>query len=130
MNEERDVRSAMEAINRAWVKGDPRDMAPHLHPDVVMAFPLFDGRAGGAQRLIEGFEAFVESTDLLSFEQGPIDVDVIGDTAVATFEYEMKYTRKGRRYKATGRDLWYFGRHDGRWRATWRAMLDVEEERL
>ena len=56
-----------------------------------------------------------------------MDVDVAGDTAVATFGYEMVYERAGQRYRVTGRDLWVFEQQGETWIAVWRAMLDMNE---
>ncbi len=54
--------------------------------------------------------------------------DLIGDTAVITFQYEMTYERSGERHQATGRDLWVFREIAGAWIAVWRAMLDLHEQ--
>ena len=55
-------------------------------------------------------------------------MDVIGDTAVASFTYEMVYERSGKRSRATGRDLWVFTRYGSEWIAVWRTMLDLAEQ--
>jgi len=57
-------------------------------------------------------------------------VDVVGDQAIASYDYRMTYRRDGRRYRASGRDLWVFARQDGRWRAVWRTMPDLSEDVL
>jgi hypothetical protein len=55
-------------------------------------------------------------------------VDVVGDTAVVSFDYQMVYARSGERYRATDRDLWVFARHGGEWLAVWRTMLNLQEQ--
>jgi hypothetical protein len=42
-------------------------------------------------------------------------MDVVGDTAVVSFTYEMVYERAGNRSRATGRDLWVFVRQGDEW---------------
>jgi hypothetical protein len=64
---------------------------------------------------------------ILQFEESDQQIDVIGHTAVLTFRYDMLYERVGKRYRATGRDLWVFEEKDGEWLAVWRTMLDMEE---
>ena len=60
---------------------------------------------------------------------GDVDVQVIGDTAVVTFRFEMMYEReKDKREHSTGRDLWIFARDGDQWLAVWRTMLDVVDE--
>ena len=55
-------------------------------------------------------------------------MDVIGDTAVASFHFDMVYGQAEASTRATGRDLWIFTRTAGGWQAGWRTMLDIREE--
>jgi hypothetical protein len=61
------------------------------------------------------------------FRQFDHEADVVGTTAVVSFRYEMDYERAGKRYRATGRDLWVFHNRQEAWTAVWRTMLDVAE---
>lgn len=54
-------------------------------------------------------------------------MDVVGDTAVIAFQFEMVYEISSGRYRSTGRDLWVFQKHDAAWIAVWRTMFDIEE---
>ena len=54
-------------------------------------------------------------------------MDVVGETAVVSFGYQMVYERSGSRYRVTGRDLWVFQKQGGAWIAVWRTMLDTDE---
>ncbi|PYQ46356.1 MAG: hypothetical protein DMF78_26525 [Acidobacteria bacterium] len=56
-----------------------------------------------------------------------VKIDVAGETAVVSLRYEMLYERSGKRYRATGRDLWVFERDGPAWLAVWRTMLDLDE---
>ena len=62
------------------------------------------------------------------FHDGDYESDVVGDTSVVTFRFEMTYERSGERYYSTGRDLWVFRGEDGGWIAVWRTMLEVQEQ--
>jgi hypothetical protein len=55
-------------------------------------------------------------------------VQVIGDTAVVTYRFDMIYEREKKREHSTGRDLWVFAQHGDQWLAVWRTMLDVVDE--
>jgi hypothetical protein len=121
------VLDALQRINRTWLEGRPRDMAPLLHPDVVMVFPGFAGRAEGRDALIGGFVDFCDNAELHEYEESGHQIDVTGDTGVANYAFEMVYERSGVRSRSTGRDLWVFARQGGQWLAVWRAMLDIVE---
>ena len=122
-----EVAAALDRINRAWGERRPADLAPLFHPDITMALPGFAGRAEGRDANVAGFEDFCAHAVVHEYSEAGHQIDVAGDTAVATYTYEMVYERAGRRSRASGRDLWVFARQGGSWLATWRTMLDLAE---
>ena len=124
----REVADAMRQINRAWLDGRVQDLAPMLHPEVVMVFPGFTGRGEGRDDLLAGFEDFCRNATVHEFRESDHQIDVAGGTAVVTFRYEMVYERSAKRYHSTGRDLWVLQKQGAGWLATWRTMLDVQED--
>ncbi len=69
-----------------------------------------------------------ESARIHGFEESDRQVDVFGDTAVASFAFVLVYEREGKKYRSTGRDLWVFSRDGAAWRAVYRTMLNLAEE--
>ena len=121
------ISAALERINRAWLDRRPDDLVPLFHPDMTMVYPGFAGRAEGREAIVAGFADFCMNATVSDYHETDHQVDVIGDTAVASFAYEMLYERSGTRSRATGRDLWVFARHRAEWIAVWRTMLDMAE---
>jgi uncharacterized protein (TIGR02246 family) len=115
-------------INQAWLEGRPRDLTPLLHPDIVMILPGFAGRLQGREQMVSGFVDFCANAKVHAFEEEEQQVDVIGQTAVATVAFAMLYEREGQRFRSTGRDVWVFTREGGEWLAIWRTMLDLTDE--
>ena len=126
-SERDDAATAMREINQAWQSGRVQDLAPRIHPEIVMVFPGFAGRIQGRENFLAGFADFCQNATLEEFHEHDHQVDVAGDTAVVTFRYDMVYERSGTRYRATGRDLWVFQKQGRSWIAVWRTMLDMEE---
>ena|SRR6266404_2427862 len=122
-----DAAAAMCLINRAWRDGQVEDLAPLVHPEVVMVFPDFSGTIQGREDFLAGFRDFRQNASMQEFREHDLHVDVAGDTAVVTFRYDMLYERSGQRYRSTGRDLWVFQKQGRGWIAVWRTMLDMEE---
>src|SRR5436190_21056761 len=109
MADERErVAAAMRKINDAWLEGRVDDLAALVHPDIVMALPGFAGRAQGRERFLAGFRGFRQNAIVHDFRQDDEQADVVGETGVVSFRYEMLYERSGARYRATGRDVWVF----------------------
>jgi ketosteroid isomerase-like protein len=122
------VAEALRSINQSWLEGRPLDMKPLLHPEIVLVVPGFTGRVGGRDAFIAGFVDFCQSARIVSFQEDEYQVDQVGETAVASFQFDMVYERDGSRCQATGRDLWVFTREADGWVACWRTMLDLNEE--
>ena len=119
--------ATMCRINQVWLDGQVEDLAPMVHPDIVMAFPGFTGRIQGREEFLAGFRDFCQNARIHEFRDLDHQVDIAGDTAVITFRFDMIYERSGERYHSTGRDLWVFQKQGDAWIAIWRTMLDVEE---
>jgi len=129
VNEDREsVTTVMRQINQAWLEGHVDDMAEWIHPEIVMIFPGFTGQSKGRDAFLDGFRDFVRQATIHEFREVDLQADVVGDTAVAHFGYEMVYELSGERYRATGRDLWVFQRQGRAWLAVWRAMVDNDEQ--
>src|SRR5262245_52116327 len=91
--------SAMHKVNPAWLDGRIEDLALMVHKDIVMVFPGFTGRIEGREAFLAGFRDFCEHAKVHDFQEHDHQVDVAGDTAVATFQYEMVYERSGQHYR-------------------------------
>ncbi len=123
----RTVSDSMDGINRAWLDGRVEDMAPMIHPDIVVVLPGFAGRIAGKEAFLKGFRDFLEQADIHEFQEHDRQIDAAGRAAVVSFKYEMVYERGGESYRATGRDIWVFTLEQGGYSAVWRTMVDVEE---
>jgi ketosteroid isomerase-like protein len=120
--------TTMRQINRTWLEGRVDDLAPLVHPEIVMVFPGFAGRIQGREVFLAGFREFCRSARIQEFREHDNQVDVAGDTAVISFRYDLVYERSGERYRSIGRDLWVFQQQGAEWIAVWRTMLDLEEK--
>lgn len=123
-----EVAAVLSQINRAWLEGTPDAIGDHVADDVVMVFPAFKGSAKGREAFVGGFRGFLASARIVSHSETEFHIDVVGNTAVASFGFEMVYERGGSNTRSAGRDLWVFEHRAGRWVAVWRTMIDVVEE--
>ena len=120
--------ATLQRINQAWLDGRVDDLAPMVHPEIVMVFPGFAGRIQGREAFLAGFRDFCQSATIHDFREQDHQVDVAGDTAVVSFRFELVYERSGERLRSTGRDLWVFQQQGNAWLAVWRTMLDMEDK--
>jgi uncharacterized protein (TIGR02246 family) len=124
MEDVREIREIVAAINEAWVIGDYEAMAPYVAEHVVMAPPgLEDRRVLGRAAFVASFRQFAEVAKTREFLAGVPRVDVIGNTAVATCPFTIAYELEGTAYREKGFDMLVFSRTSGAWKVVWRTLM-------
>lgn len=121
------VAHAVREVNQAWIKGEFDVLNALVDPEIVLVTPGFGERVRGSDAYVSGHRDFVENAVIHDFAEHDIDVDVVGDSAVATYRYELDYERSGTRYNSSGRDLYVFRSVAGKWVAAWRTILEIGE---
>ena len=117
------IRDVIDQINRTWLKGDPAELERFFHPDVVIQPPGPAPRVHGRDPCIASYEAFAREARVRRFEPDTAEIDVFGDTAVATYRYRIVYRMDGRDYDEQGGELLVFLNGMQGWRVAWRTML-------
>jgi hypothetical protein len=125
---EAQVSATLGQINQAWLTGNPDKIHDFVADEVVIVFPGFAGSVKSREAFVAGFRDFCENARIESHTESEQHIDVVGNTAIASFRFDMIYERGGSRYRSTGRDLWVFEYRADRWLAVWRTMLDLDEE--
>ena len=120
--DERELWDAVVASNRAWLQGRVSEVAGLFHADAVAV--------AGAGRRVEGRDAIVRSyadycaaAKTHAFEELEHTVDVLGDVAVVTYRFSVRYEMNGVTYDELGREVLVFTRQDGRWGVAWRTQI-------
>ncbi|HEV2133118.1 MAG TPA: nuclear transport factor 2 family protein [Terracidiphilus sp.] len=124
-----EIHSILASINAAWREGHPSAMREYLDPEIAIVPPDFRETLRGREILVASFEEFCTNAKVLEYEETDEHIDVVNDCAVATFRFRMRYERAAYREDCSGRDLWVFARHEGRWMAACRAMMELKAER-
>jgi ketosteroid isomerase-like protein len=123
-----EVQEAVRQINALWLAGRVARLADHVIENVVIVAPDFDARVQGARALVDSFQTFVRNAKVHSFRESELTVDVFGESAMATYRFDMSYDFGGVTYDETGREFWMFVRVDKRWRLAWRYQLPVSRQ--
>ena len=121
------IAAVMDRITHAWRSGQPDLMTSSLDEQIVMVAPDFSTRLRGRTALIETFRQFLDQAQVLSYQQGKLDIDRVGHVAIAQYPFEMTYRRDGSAWRSTGRDVWVFEQRGADWIAVWRTMQALEE---
>lgn len=118
----------VQRMNDAWAKDGPDELASFFHDDIVMVHPDFTQRTEGRAACVASYEDFRKQAAILDFKISNPGIDVFGNTAIATYSYEIAYEMGGERFNDTGRDVFIFVRENGRWLAVWRTMIISQPE--
>lgn len=123
MEDVREIRRIVAAINEAWRRGDYEKIGDHVAEHVVMAPPGFEGRVLGRPAYVASFRHFAEVARTHAFSSETPQVDVIGSTAVAVCPFTITYEIEGVTYREKGSDILMFSREGGAWKVVWRTLM-------
>ena len=113
----------VQRINRAWRRGDADGMGELFHADAVIVHPGFEGRTVGREACVESYREFTAQATVRRLAELDPQIDVVGDTAVVTYGFEIDYDM-GRETRAEkGRDVFVLTRGKGSWRVVWRTLV-------
>ena len=122
-----EIRLLLNKINDAWLAGPPDGIPGVLNEcfsaDMVIKGPSFQAMGRGKEACVKSYVDFVRQARVRSCTLSEPEIDHFGDTAIATYSWEMTYELDGHEYHNSGHDLFVLSRVEGRWLAVWRAML-------
>jgi|SRR5690348_689682 len=131
-NDSEEIRLLLNKINDAWLKGPseklPEALSDFFHVGIVIKGPGFQTMGRGKEACVKSYVDFVRQTRVRSCTLSEPEIDHFGDTAIATYSWEMTYELGGHEYHEYGHDLFVLARVEGRWQAVWRAMLPTPAE--
>jgi uncharacterized protein (TIGR02246 family) len=122
------IRDVLRTINDAWRRGRAEDLGEYFHPDAVIVAPGFHKRAEGRSQCVQSYKDFVASTQVTDYREGDVTVDIWGETAVASYDYEIAWDVKGQPYRDSGRDVFVLRREGGKWLVVWRTLVPASAQ--
>lgn len=121
-----EVWQTIRRINKAWVSGRTDELREMLHHSMVIVLPG-SKPVRGLAACIDSYRDFTVEANVLRFEELASAVDVFGDTAVATYDFEITYELGGTWTTERGHEVFVLTREGGRWWAVWRTQLPATE---
>jgi uncharacterized protein DUF4440 len=118
-----EIRRLVTTINDAWSQGRPEELHQYFDDQMVIRGRAFQEMSRGREACVRSYIDFLNAATVERFQLGEPEIDLHGDTAVATYPWEMTYQLQGKTYTESGHDLFVFSHGSGAWRAIWRAML-------
>lgn len=128
-----ELRATLGKLSAAWQNRRYEELAELFDDNIVMELPGFSGRIEGREAVVNGYRDFMETAAISNYQEDLPTIDVWGNTAMASYHWDMTGVRGGIAESAAGYDAFVCARNadgDGTWRAVWRTMsLDVPHQR-
>jgi len=126
--DQQEVWQVINDINNIWVKGNPEDLENFFHEKMVIVHSDFKERGEGREICINSYKDFASQAKIHEFKESNPAIDVYGNTAIATYTFEIVYEMNKQIFSDTGRDIFVLIREDNRWQAVWRTILPTTPE--
>jgi ketosteroid isomerase-like protein len=110
-----EIWETIRAINDAWTKGNPDDLANYFHENMVAITPAEHERIVGRDACVAGWKGFAQAAKIHSWKEVSPLIERYGDTAVVTYYYEMSCDLGGRTRNLAGRDMLVLVKEQGKW---------------
>jgi ketosteroid isomerase-like protein len=110
-----EVWATVRAMNDAWTRDDGSTLVAFFHPRMVAIAPGVRRPYVGREACVAAWMAFAASTEIRGWREIDPRIELFGDTAVVTYDYEMSAERGGHPVVLRGRDMLTLRREDGRW---------------
>lgn len=110
-----EIWATARAMNDAWTKGDPDDLAKFFHRDMVAVTATDRLRVEGGAACIAAWKAFSNAARIHRWEELDPMIHVYGDSAVVAYYFDLSFDMGGQTIEMGGRDMFFFVRENGRW---------------
>ncbi|MEM9190332.1 MAG: nuclear transport factor 2 family protein [Myxococcota bacterium] len=118
-----EIWTTIQACNQAWTRGYPEEVATFFHPDAIMVSPQGQTQCRDRAAIVRSFVEYAEHATTQSFREVDHDVQVVQDTAVVHYGFEIRYALEGKTHEQRGREVLTLVRQDSRWVIVWRMQL-------
>ncbi len=113
----------VQQINQAWVSGEVGQIDELFHPNAVIVHPGFEGRTEGRDDCVQSYLEFAMQAQVHRLDAFDEQIDVVDNTAVVSYGFEIEYEMNGQGYTDSGTDLFVLTRAPGGWQVIWRTLL-------
>jgi hypothetical protein len=123
--DQQELWTLMQQINNCWCKGQPAQLADYLHDNIVFNSPDLKHQFTGKDTCIQSYIDFLNNSKVLLYNESNPVVHVFNNTAIVTYDFEMKYEQKNKLYHETGTDIMIFNKQIS-WKAVWRSLSNLK----
>jgi len=103
-------------INKLWaVDNKPEKLRNYFHPEMVAFTGGKRNRIEGRDTCVAAWKSFADAAMIYAWRETDPKIQIYGNSAIATYYYEITFDLNGKRYEEGGRDLLVLVRKNGKW---------------
>jgi uncharacterized protein (TIGR02246 family) len=127
-DEEREIWDLIRESNRARREGAIHELENVFDERAVIITPRIQGRIVGRDAIVKRYADFVSHARTDSFEEMEHCVDVIGETAVATYRFRIRYQIHSEEAPRdeVGQEIVVLHKRPDGWKIIWRTQTEPE----
>ena len=123
MNNKQEIWKLMEKINHTWLNDDPMKLKNFFHENIVILSKDFKEQGIGINACIKSYEEFRKISKVKEFNVSDSRVELFKNTAIVSYNFEIKYEIDNEFYNDKGKDMYIFTKEKERWVAIWRMLM-------
>ena len=112
---EKEIWDTVRALNAAWTRGNPDELAHYFHARMIAVTPVDRRRRDGQAECLAGWKGFVAAARVHDWQEIDPVIRVYDNAAVVSYDYDIDYEMSGQRCRDHGRDLMFLVRENDRW---------------
>jgi hypothetical protein len=112
---EKEVLYFIKTMNKCWTEGNPEDLNNYFHANMVAITPTDKNRIEGKTACVAGWSAFAKNAKIHSWKEHGHKIQFYGNTAVATYYFDISFDMGGQTINMSGRDMFTLVKEDGKW---------------
>lgn len=112
----KEIWGTISLINKLWaVDKKPEKLRDYFHSEMVAFTGGQRGRIEGRDACVAAWKSFADAATIHAWRETDPKIQIYGNTAIATYYYEITFDLDGKRYEEGGRDLLVLVRENGKW---------------
>jgi hypothetical protein len=112
---QQEIWAIVRAMNDAWIKGNPDDLAKFFHRDMVAITPTDRNRLDGQAACIAAWKDFCNAARIHRWEEVNPVIHVYGNSAVVAYDFDVSFDMSGNTVNMGGRDMFFFVKEGEQW---------------
>jgi hypothetical protein len=112
---EQEVWKTVLELNDCWTKGDGSRLVDYFHPRMVAITPTTRERIFGQKACVAGWMEFAKTAKTHYLKEIDPQIELFGNTAVVTYDFDMSFDMHGQTITMSGRDMLTLVKENDKW---------------